>query len=36
MPSSVMEVGHTIISEVLLLYSLIDSTMHMGEIHLPH
>lgn len=30
MPSSVMEVEDTIISEVLLLYSLIDITMHIG------
>jgi len=36
MPSSVNEVGDTIISKILLLYSLIDRTTHMGEIHLSH
>lgn len=36
MPSSVVEVGDTIISKLLLVYSLIDSAVHMGKIHLPH
>lgn len=36
MPSSIMEEEDPISSKVLLLYSEIDSTMHMSENHVPH